>query len=104
MMHDDDDNDDDKLMIHSYDDDKQIKVRSTMIIDNHVTVMEIVIINSGHKLAVMAVAVNKNWQVMAPTIMAVAATRYVTVQPFSHLEYGTIILNLSTVFKINEIY
>ena len=62
MMHDDDDNDDDKLMIHSYDDDKQIKVRSTMIIDNHVTVMEIVIINSGHKLAVMAVAVNKNWQ------------------------------------------
>ena len=58
-MHDDDDNDDDELMIHSYDDDKQIKVRSTMIIDNHVTVMEIVIINSGHKLAVMAVAVIK---------------------------------------------
>ena len=58
MMHDDDDNDDDELMIHSYDDDKQIKVRST-IIDNHVTVMEIVIINSGHKLAVMAVAVIK---------------------------------------------
>ena len=54
MMH-----DDDELMIHSYDDDKQIKVRSTMIIDNHVTVMEIVIINSGHKLAVMAVAVIK---------------------------------------------
>ena len=59
MMHDDDDNDDDELMIHSYDDDKQIKVRSPMIIDNHVTVMEIVIINSGHKLAVMAVAVIK---------------------------------------------
>ena len=59
MMHDDDDNDDDDLMIHSYDDDKQIKVRSTMIIDNHITVMEIVIINSGHKLAVMAVAVIK---------------------------------------------
>ena len=58
-MHDDDDNYDDELMIHSYDDDKQIKVRSTMIIDNHVTVMEIVIINSGHKLAVMAVAVIK---------------------------------------------
>ena len=59
-----------------------------MIIDNHVTVIEIVIINGGHKLAVMA-----------PTIMTVAATRYVTVQLFSHLEYGTIILNLSTVFK-----
>ena len=54
MMH-----DDDELMIHSYDDDKQMRVRSTMIIDNHVTVMEIVIINSGHKMAVMAVAVIK---------------------------------------------
>ena len=53
MMH------DDELMIHSYDDDKQMGVRSTMVIDNHVTVMEIVIINSGHKLAVMAVAVIK---------------------------------------------
>ena len=59
MMHDDDDNYDDELMIHSYADDKQMRVRSTMIIDNHVTVMEIVIINSGHKLAVMAVAVIK---------------------------------------------
>ena len=59
MMHDDDDNDDDELMIHSYDDDKQMRVRSMMIIDNHVTVIEIVIINSGHKLAVMAVAVIK---------------------------------------------
>ena len=48
-MHDDDDNDDDELMIHSYDDDKQMRVRSMMIIDNHVTVIEIVIINSGHK-------------------------------------------------------
>ena len=57
MMHDDDDNDDDELMIHSYNDDKQMKVRSMMIIDNHVTVIEIVIINGGHKLAVMAVAV-----------------------------------------------
>ena len=72
MMHDDDGNDDDELMIHSYNDDKQMRVRSAMIIDNHVTVMEIVIINSGHKLAVMAVAVikigshggggHKNWQ------------------------------------------
>ena len=56
MLHDDDN---DELMIHSYDDDKQMRVRSTMIIDNHVTVMEIVIINSCHKLAVMAVAVIK---------------------------------------------
>ena len=60
MMH-DDNNDDDELMIHSYDDDKQMKLRS-MIIDNHVTVIDIVIINGGHKLAVMAVAVIKNWQ------------------------------------------
>ena len=37
MMHDDDDSDDDELMIHSYDNDKQMRVRSTMIIDNHVT-------------------------------------------------------------------
>ena len=58
-MHDDDDNDEDELMIHSYDDDKQMRVRSTMIIDNHVTVIEFVIINDGHKLAVMAVAVIK---------------------------------------------
>ena len=58
-MHDDDDTYDDELMIHSYADDKQMRVRSMMIIDNHVTVMEIVIINSGHKLAVMAVAVIK---------------------------------------------
>ena len=36
-----------------------MRVRSTMIIDNHVTVMEIVIINGGHKLAVNAVAVIK---------------------------------------------
>ena len=57
MMH-DDNNDDDELMIHSYDADKQMKVRS-MIIDNHVTVIDIVIINGGHKLAVMAVAVIK---------------------------------------------
>ena len=72
MMHDDDDNDDDELMIHSYDDDKQMRVRSMMIIENHVTVIEIVIINGDHKLAVMAVAVikigshgggsHKNWQ------------------------------------------
>ena len=59
MMHDDDDNDDNEFMIHSYDDDKQMRVRSTMIIDNHVTVIGIVIINGGHKLAVMAVAVIK---------------------------------------------
>ena len=59
MMHDDDDNDDDELMIHSYDDDKKMRVRSMMIIDNHVTVIEILIINGGHKLAVMAVAVIK---------------------------------------------
>ena len=59
MMHDDDDNDDDELKIHSYNDDKQMRVRSTMIIDKHVTVMEIVIINSGHKLAVTAEAVIK---------------------------------------------
>ena len=59
MMYDDADNNDDELMIHSYDDDKQIRVRSMMIIDNHVTVIEIVIINGGHKLAVMAVAVIK---------------------------------------------
>ena len=58
MMH-DDDNNDDESMIRSYDDDKQMRVRTTMIIDNHVTVMEIVIINSGHKLAVMAEAVIK---------------------------------------------
>ena len=58
MMH-NDDNDDDELMIHSCDDDKQMRVRSMMIIDNHVTVIEIVIINGGHKLAVMAVAVIK---------------------------------------------
>ena len=62
MMHNDDDNNDDELMIHSYDDDKQMRVRSMMIIDNHVTVIEIVIINGGLKLAVMAVAVIKNWQ------------------------------------------
>ena len=61
MMHHDDDNDDDELMIHSYDDDKKMRVRSMIIIDNHVTVMEIVIINrpSCHKLVVMAVAVIK---------------------------------------------
>ena len=59
MMHDDDDNDYNESMIRSYDDDKQMRVRTTMIIDNHVTVMEIVRINSGHKLAVMAVAVIK---------------------------------------------
>ena len=53
-MHDDDDNDDDELMIHSYDDDKQMRVRPMMIIDNHVTVIEIVIIHGGHKLAIMA--------------------------------------------------
>ena len=58
-MHDDDDYDDDELMIHSYDDDKQMRVRSMMTIDNHVTVIEIVIINGGHKLAIMAVAVIK---------------------------------------------
>ena len=61
MMHDDDDNDDGELMIQSYDDNEQMRVRSVMIIDNHVTVIEIVIINGGHKLAVMAVAVI-NWQ------------------------------------------
>ena len=103
MMHNDDDNNDDELMILSYDDDKKMRVKSMMIIDNHVTVIEIVTINGGHKLAVMAAAVIK-LAVLAPTIMAVAATRYVTVQPFSHLEYGTIILNLSTVFNICEIY
>ena len=59
MRHNDDDNDDDELMIHNYDDDKQMRGRSTMIIDNHVTVIEIVIINGGHKLAVIAVAVIK---------------------------------------------
>ena len=36
-----------------------MRVRSMMIIDNHVTVIEIVTINGGHKLAVMAVAVIK---------------------------------------------
>ena len=30
-----------------------------IIIDNHVTVIDIIIINGGHKLAVMAVAVIK---------------------------------------------
>ena len=59
MMHHDNDNDDDELMIHSYDDDKKMRVRSMIIIDNHVTVMKIVIINSCHKLVVMAVAVIK---------------------------------------------
>ena len=54
MMH-----DDDELMINSYDDDKQTRMKSTMITDNHVTVIEIVIINGGYKLAVMAVAVIK---------------------------------------------
>ena len=59
MMHDDDGNDDDELMIHSYDNEKRMRVRSMMIIDNHVTVIEIVTINGGRKLAVMAVAVIK---------------------------------------------
>ena len=80
MMHDEDDNDDDEFMMHSYDADKQMRVRSMMIIDNHVTVIEIVIINGGHKLAVMAVAVIKIGSHGANDY--VAATRYVTVQPF----------------------
>ena len=31
-----------------------MEARSMMIIDNHLTVIEIVIINGGHKLAVLA--------------------------------------------------
>ena len=46
-------------LVICYDDDKQMRVRSMMIINNHVTVIKIVIINGGHKLAVMAVAVMK---------------------------------------------